>query len=337
MLAGLLSGLLSGLLLTALLLARLLLTRLLLTRLLLALLILLATEQLLHLLARLFGFAAQHLLLVLLLRQLLRIRLLLLTRQILLALSQFIQLLHRVVDFLLLLLLLRAAGTGIGLVLVLLLIELQIEQVGQIAAGATPAAASSSATTAADLNLDIAERRFGAQQVLKSLLLGLQGILERLRLQLIRRRRHDRDGRIHFLDEHGECRAGAIQLAGLGAVGKRFRLIAQLRLHFGKILSGIGRRGLCLSIALQLVKRGGDDFLFALGNLLILLVSTATAASACLLRLRVVEFKRHRFDEHHVRLLRIPAIAGDRVKADDIAWHGLEIFHGKQRGAFRLL
>jgi hypothetical protein len=117
---------------------------------------------------KLLGFAAQHFLLPALLRQLLGIVLLLLG-QFLLTARQVGQLLHGVVDLLLLLLGLRSAA--VGFVLVLVLIEFEIEQVGQIAARAATTAASPT-TAAADLNLNIAEGRFGAQQMLQRLLFG---------------------------------------------------------------------------------------------------------------------------------------------------------------------
>ena len=127
---------------------------------LLVLLTLLIVQKIFHLLANLFCLATQHLLLPSLLGNLVRIRLLLLTGQILLPARELIQLLHRVVYLLLLLL---ASRTRVSFILILFFIKLQIEQIGKIAAGATTATASAAATPAADLNLNIAERRLGPQ------------------------------------------------------------------------------------------------------------------------------------------------------------------------------
>ncbi len=153
------------------------------------LLTLLTVLNIFHLPAKLFGFATQHFLLPALLRQLIRIGALLLLREVLLTARQFLQLLHGVVDLLLLLIGTATGGLGIGFVLVLFLIEFEIEQVGEIAAGSSaPTTSTAAPATAADLNLDIAEGRFGAQQVLQGLLFGLQRVLEGLAFQFFRGR-----------------------------------------------------------------------------------------------------------------------------------------------------
>ena len=131
--------------------------------------------ELLHLLLQLFGVAAQHFLLPALLDGLLfGFRLLL--GELLLPLRELLQLLQRLVDrpFL-------ALSCGLllaGLILIFFGIELQVEQVGQIAAGVLPPPPP--AATAAEGNLNIAECRFGAQQVLQGFLFRLQRILPRL-------------------------------------------------------------------------------------------------------------------------------------------------------------
>ena len=107
---------------------------------------------------------------------------LLLLRQFLLPPRQIRQLLHGFVDLLLLLFGRRCAG--VGLILVLFFIQFQIEEVGEIASGA--AATTAASATAADLNLNVAEGRFSAQQMLQSLLLGRQSVLERQAFQLVR-------------------------------------------------------------------------------------------------------------------------------------------------------
>ena len=212
-----LSGLLSALSrLLALLLALLpLLTRL----------ALLALLHLLHVAFQLLRFTAQHFLLPALLRQLLGIVLLLLG-EFLLTPCEVGQLLHRVVDFLLLLLGLRSATATVVFVLILVLIEFEVEEVGKIAARAATASAAPTAA-AADLNLNIAEGRFGAQQVLQCLLFRCERVLECQALELVRCRRHGRHRGFHFLHELLEGRAVGVELTSLGAVRHRSRLLAQ--------------------------------------------------------------------------------------------------------------
>ena len=132
-----------------------------------------------------------------------------------------------------------ADAPRVRLVLVLVLIQLEVEEVGEIASRA--AATTASAATLADLNLNLAEGGFGAQQMLQGLLLGRHRVLEREAFELVRRGRHRRDREFHFLDEALERRAAAVELPRFGAVGERLRLIAKLRLHFREILAILRR------------------------------------------------------------------------------------------------
>ncbi len=109
---------------------------------------LLASRQLLHLLAQLFGLAPQHLLLPALLVSLLLLPLLL--GQFLLAARQFLQLGQRFFD--LLLALIGRSGIAARFELVLLAIQLQIKEPFQIAPRTSGASAS-----AAECHLNVAE------------------------------------------------------------------------------------------------------------------------------------------------------------------------------------
>ena len=115
------------------------------------------SKLLLHLLLELLRFTLQHLLLPFLPGSLGAIALLL--GQILLAPGQFVQLLQRVGD--LLRLLFGGGSSGLaGLVLIFLGIELKIEEAGQIAGRAAPAATASARSKR---NLNLPEGGFGAQ------------------------------------------------------------------------------------------------------------------------------------------------------------------------------
>ena len=110
-----------------------------------------------------------------------------------------------------------------------------------------------------------------------------------------------------------------------------------MALHLGEILRGFGRGGFRFRVALELVEGCGDDFLFALGDLLVLTAAaSATTASACC-DLREVVLEGNGLDEHHVRLLRVLSVTRDGVHADDVARNGFEIFHREQGRAIDLL
>ena len=109
-------------------------------------------------------------------------------------------------------------------------------------------------------------------------------------------------------------------------------------MYVRKIFAILSGRGLSLRVALNLIERSRDDFLLALGDLLLLIVGATTARAATrFLRLRIFELERNGLHEDHVRLLRILAVTRRRIKADDVARHQLEVFHRKERGAFYLL
>ncbi len=114
------------------------------------------SELLLHLLLELLGFALQHLLLPFLFSRLGAVALLL--GEILFAFREFVELFQGVVDCLRPLL--GTTGRGLpGLVLIFLGIQLQFEEAGQIAGGAT---ASSAAALGSERNLNSPEGGFGS-------------------------------------------------------------------------------------------------------------------------------------------------------------------------------
>ena len=152
-------------------------------------LLLLLLGKLLHLLAKLFSLAPQHLLLPALLERLLLALILLLGELLLAALPAAPWLLQSLVDYP------SAAARPKrssrqdfwpGLVLILPRVsELKIEHAGEIASGALRSTAATAALLA-EGNLNIAERGFGAQQVLQRALLGSKSVLSALVFQLIR-------------------------------------------------------------------------------------------------------------------------------------------------------
>src|SRR5262249_45314181 len=99
-----------------------------------------------------------------------------------LAPCQLLELLQNLVDIFLLLFG-RASALRSRLILVLFGIEFEIEQAGQVAA--TTAATTTASALLAEGNLNLAERRFGAQQVLQCFLLTRQCILPALALQFV--------------------------------------------------------------------------------------------------------------------------------------------------------
>src|SRR5579872_1996020 len=254
-----------------------------------------------------------------------------LLRELLLAASQLFQLLHRVIDLLLLFI---GARRLLRFVLVLLGIQLQVEKVRQIAAGILSAASATAATLAAGY-LNVAERRHGARKVLKRLVLGLQRVRPLLVFQLVRRRSHFSRGRFHFLGEALEILIFRRELASRGALGHRLGLIFQLGLHFGQIL-GVFGVGLSVLAATIEVMRRRDNLLLALGDLagIVLLPAAATAASATLLRLRKVALIGLRLDKRNVADRLRASVIRRGIHRDDIARNQLEVFEAENHLAF---
>ena len=284
------------------------------------LLTLFAACQLLHLTLQLFSFPAKHFLLPALLRGLLFA---LLLRQFLLTASQLLQPSQRIVHGLLLLL---SRGLLTVFVLILFGIQLQVEHVFKIAAGTTTA---TTATLLAERNLNLTERGFGTQQVLQCFLFGRQSTFELLAFQLFRRRAHCLDRLLHIFREALKGRIVLRQLPRLHTGCQRLRLIPQLALHIRQIL-GIVSRGR-LFLAFQLIPGGGNHFLLAFGNLL-LFFTLPLPLSAAGLRLRILFFKRLRFNEVDIGTRGSTRVAGAGVDADNIARHQLVVFE-VQRGA----
>ena len=190
----------------------------------------------------------------------------LLLRQLLLAARQLVELLQRFVDFLLLL----AGGSAGGLlrlVLILLGVELEIEQAGEIAPGS--AARPAASALAAKRHLNLAEGGLGPQQMLERFLLAGHGLLPLLLLQLLRGRAHGLGRRLHLFHETVEFLICLGQFAALQAAGERQRLIAQLGLHVGEEFRGFGGFLLRRFLVAQLLPGFGDDFFFALGDLVL--------------------------------------------------------------------
>ncbi len=128
------------------------------------------------------------------------------------------------------------------------------------------------------------------------------------------------------------------QFAALHASGQRFRLIAQSGLNAGEKLGRFGGRLLRRCFIALMLPGLGDDFLLALGNVvLVLLASAATTASATgCLGLREFPLERIGLDEGDVRARFCAGVFGNRVEAHHIAGHQLEILEGKHGGTIRL-
>ena len=253
-----------------------------------------------QLLLELLGFAAQHLLLPALLRGLL-LALALLLGQFLLPLGELLAASAAPRRS-------AAAAAALGglrllalFVLVLLGIQLQIEEAFHVARGAAAAAATAAAALLAEGHLDIAERGFGAQQVLQRLLLGRQRVLPLGALQLVGGRTHGLHGLFHVVDEALEGIAGVFQLAGLHAVGQRLGLVAQFGLHARPGTRRSRRRCpwrpaplIWFQVAVMISFCRCEIWFCCL------VAAAAAAAAARLLRLRVVALERLRLDEEHV-------------------------------------
>ena len=106
-----------------------------------------------------------------------RVGALLLLREFLRPLRQLIQLLHGIVDFLLALLSRGRSALLLLLILVLLRIQLEVKEVGQIAAGIRAAASTPASAIASEGYLNIAIGSFGALQVIQGLFLRLGRVL----------------------------------------------------------------------------------------------------------------------------------------------------------------
>ena len=79
--------------------------------------------------------------------------------------------------------------------------------------------------------MNIAERRFGAQQVLQGFLLRLQCAFPCLGLQLVGCRTHLVRGLLHVFYERLEFLIGARKLAAARALRERLSLLLKLGLH----------------------------------------------------------------------------------------------------------
>ena len=147
-------------------------------------------------------------------------------------------------------------------------------------------------------------------------------------------------GGVHVLHETVEFLVFLGQFAALHASGERSRLLAQLGLHAGEEFGGVGSfllRGVLVAL---LLPGCGDDFLFALGDVVLIAAhaaaTAATSAARCL-RLREFALERIGLDEGNVGARFGVRVLGRGVEADDVAGHQLEIFEGKNGGAVGLL
>ena len=96
---------------------------------------------------------------------------------------------------------------------------------------------------------------------------------------------HRLRGGIHIRDETVELLICLRKFAALHTLGERTRLIGKFRLNLGKKLRGFGGLQLRSGLIALLLPGGRDDFLFALRNivgiLLLAAASSATTARIC--------------------------------------------------------
>ena len=111
----------------------------------------------------------------------------------------------------------------------------------------------------------------------------------------------------------------------------------QLRLHVRQELRIFSGFGFLRLLVANLIKGRGDNFLLALGDLVIVLLLPAAATAALLLRLRIFLFERLRFNESHVGLSGAERILCRGIDADQIARHQLEVFQRDHSFARRFL
>src|SRR5690606_24206742 len=285
---------------------------------------LLLRELLLHLLelaAKLLGLAAELLLLpaVALGQLLAAIRL---TREVLLTAGELLKLADRLVDAALLLL---ERDRRFRLVLVLLEIHLELEQLGQIPPG-EPAA---TAAVALERNLDVGEKRLGAQQMLQRRLLGRDRVLKLHSLEIFRRRIHRLGRELAAFDELPDLLVLGRQLSRARAVRERARLLGQRALWLGEhprvvvqLLLVEEARGHLVALADQVPGRD-EDLLLPARNLVLIRAAASAAGRARAARLRERALERLDLDEVEIGLCGALAILRDDVVRDQIA--GLEL------------
>src|SRR6185312_10685320 len=168
-------------------------------------------------------------------------------------------------------------------------------------------------------NFNLTERGFRAQQVLQGFLFIRQGVLPFLLLQFFRGRLHGSGGGIHVFHKTAELLVLLGQLAALHASRERPGLIAQLGLHPGKKFGRVGGfllRGFLVALMLPCFS---DDFLFALRNVVGVLLAATSAATAHLLGLREFAFKWLGLNEGDVRARFRARVLRGGVEADHIA------------------
>ncbi len=229
-------------------------------------------QLLLHLAFELFGLAAQHFLLPAFLEALLRI--VWLVRQVFLPLGERIEFFERIFDILLVLL---GGRSGLrGLVLVLLRVQFQIEEAGEIAAGAAATAAATALLAKCDF--DLPEGRLSAQQRLQRFLFQRNRILPLRAFQLVCRGAHGSGRLLHILIEIGELLVSLGDVAALHANRKCVDLVAQFLLCIGKELPCAAASLGVAVLSFCLLPGCGDQLFFALGYFrLVVAASSATA------------------------------------------------------------
>src|SRR5262249_21290545 len=156
------------------------------------------------------------------------------------------------------------------LVLILFRVEFEIEQAGQISAGA-PATASTSSAPITERHLNVTERRFGTQEMRQCPLLRPERVLPLHGFELVGSGLHLGGASLHVLQKRRERLIRSRQFAAGGALRERFSLLLQLLLDFGKELGIFSARRTILGTAADRVPGSRDDFFLTPRNLFLVL------------------------------------------------------------------
>jgi hypothetical protein len=148
-----------------------------------------------------------------------------------------------------------------------------------------------------------------------------------LLLQFFGGRAHGFRGRVHVFHETVEFVVRLGKFAALHASGEGARLLAQLGLNAGKEFGGVGGFLLCCLLVSLMLPGFGDDFFFALGNVVLIAHGAAPAPSATTaargLGLREFALEGIGLDEGNVGARFGVRVLCDCVKTDDVTRHQL--------------
>ena len=224
-----------------------------------------------------------------------------------------------------------------GLVLILLGIQFQVEQARQIAAGA--AAAAASAALVPERNLNVAERRFGAQQVLQGSLFRRNRVLPALAFSLIAAGSISSAAASRSFANSGIPDWPRPSSRLRARVPSDLRLLLQLALDFGEETRVVARLVLVLLPVRSSIPGRRDDLLLPLGNLS--LVATGSRAASPRRPAAAIAYNSRSNGSVSMNIMSVCEVTraslAVRVHADHVARRQLVIFERDQlSGAWRL-